>query len=68
MARGLELGMALVFCFTSFGCFASSENTQQQFQANDEFWCQEQASRVTERDDPQWQSIFENCMQTGQIQ
>jgi len=68
MTRGLEWGMALVFCFASFGCVASSENTQRQVQENDEIWCQEQASRVTERDDPQWQSIFENCMQTGQIQ
>jgi hypothetical protein len=68
MARRLGLGMTLAFCFISFGCFASSENTQRQFQENDEFWCQEQVSRVTERDDPQWQSSFESCMQTGQIQ
>jgi|GEM_PF-5732021 len=67
MARGLELGTALVLCFIIFGC-SSSGNLQEQFQENDEFWCQEQASRVTERNDPAWQGIFESCMETGQLQ
>ncbi len=68
MARGLALGTALAICFTILGCSSPSENLQQQFKENDEFWCQEQASRVTERDDPEWQRIFEQCMETGQLQ
>ncbi len=68
MARGLELGLAFAFCFIIIGCSAPSGNLQEQFKENDEFWCQEQASRVTERDDPAWQGIVESCMETGQIQ
>ena len=68
MAKGLGFGMALVLCLTIFGCSPPSEHLQQQFKENNTLWCQEQTSRVTERDDPQWQNLFETCMETGQIQ
>jgi len=68
MAKGLELGTALALCLTILGCSAPSQKLQEQFKANDEFWCKEQTNLVTERDDPEWQEIFERCMETGQIQ
>jgi len=67
MYQGLALGTVLMFCFTFLGCF-SSRNLQEQFYENNVLWCQEQTNRVTERDDPEWQNLFESCMETGQIQ
>lgn len=67
MARGLKLGAALALWFTIFGCSPSSGNLQEQFHENDARWCQEQVSMVTVRDDPEWQIVFERCMETGQL-
>jgi len=68
MAKALKLGTALAVCFTILGCSPPSQKLQEQFHENDEFWCQEQASMVTERNDPEWQEVYERCMETGQIQ
>ena len=65
--KNLLFGIAGVFLFAIFGCTLPSESFQKEFNENNALWCQEQASRVTERDDPAWQGIFDNCMETGQL-
>jgi hypothetical protein len=67
MAKALKLGTALAVCFTMFGCSPPSEKLQEQFHENDVFRCEEQASMVTGRNDPEWQRVYERCMQTGQL-